>query len=240
MCEVRDFIGQVDDLRFEAWISTRVEFLCGGTVLEMRMLDDSLAHLEAQVEAAKIRVANFDPIDGAQALRVVIEPAVRRHQLVETFLSGMAERGMPQVVRERHRLGEFLIEAERAGDSACDLRGFKRMRQASAVVVALVIHKDLGFVFEASKGGRMNDAIAIARKDGTHRMLGFGKAAPAAGPRRHRIRRQRARLYLLELLPRPQHYVQQPRCYHAANGSRSASLDIGQHVQSYARGLRFL
>ena len=147
---------------------------------------------------------------------------------------------MPEIVRERDRLGEFLIEAECARDGARDLRGLERMRQASAVVIALVIHKHLGFVFEASKRGRMNDAVAIARKDGAHRMLGFGKAAPATGPRRHRIRRQHARRYLLELLPRPQHYVQQPRCYHAANGARSARHDIAQHVQSYARGRGFL
>jgi hypothetical protein len=240
MCEVRDFIGQVDDLRLEAWIGAGVEFLRGWTILEMRMLDDSLAHLEAQVESAKIRIANLDPIDGAQALRVVIEAAVRRHQLVENFLSRMAERCMPEIVRERHRFGEFLVEAECARHSARDLRGFQRMRQASAVVIALVIHEDLGFVFEAAKCGRMNDAVAIARKDGAHRMLGFGKSAPATGPRRHRIRRQHARRYLLELLPRPQHYLQQPRCYHAADGARSAQLDIGQHAQSYARGRAFL
>src|SRR5580704_4239371 len=115
----------------------------------MRMLDDSLAHLEAQVQSAKIRVANLDPIDGAQALRVMIEAAVRRHQLVEHFLAGVAEWGMPQVMRERNCLGQLLVEAERPRDSARNLRGLERMRQARAVVIALVIYENLGFVFEA-------------------------------------------------------------------------------------------
>src|ERR1700722_5559818 len=203
--QVRDFVCQIDDLRLEAWIRARVELLRGRTILEMRMLDDSLAHLEAQVESAKIRVTNLNPIDGAQALCVMIEAAVRCHQLVENFLAGVAEGGMPQIMRERDCLSQFFVEAERPRDRARDLRSLKRMRQPRAVVVALVIYENLSFVLEAPKRGRMNDAIAIARKHSAHRMLGFGKAAPATGPRRHRIRRQRARLDFLQLLPRPQH-----------------------------------
>src|SRR5260370_24682437 len=100
MREVRDLVRQIDDLRFEAWIGARVELLGGWAMLKMRMLDDSLAHLEAQIESAKIRVADFDPIDRAQALRVVIEASVRRHQVVQHFFAGVAEWGMSQVVRE--------------------------------------------------------------------------------------------------------------------------------------------
>src|SRR5450755_1163343 len=98
MAEIRDLVGEVDDLRFQTWIGGRIEFLGGWTVVKMRMLDDALAHLEAQVEAAKIRIGNLDPIDSAQALRVMIEAAVGAHQIVENFFAGVSERRMPQVV----------------------------------------------------------------------------------------------------------------------------------------------
>ena len=79
------------------------------------MLDDSLAHFEGEVETAKIRIPILDPVDGAQALRVVIETAVGPHQIVEHLFAGVTERSMSQVMRERDRLGKFLIEArERA------------------------------------------------------------------------------------------------------------------------------
>jgi len=109
VAEVRDLIGQIDDLRFEARVGRRIEFLRGGTIVKMRMLDDALAHLEAQVETAKIRIANLDPIDSAQALRVMIEAAVGAHQIVEDFFAGVSERRMPKVVSERDRFGELLV-----------------------------------------------------------------------------------------------------------------------------------
>ena len=155
---------------------SRIEFLRRGTIVKMRMLDDALAHLEAQIESAKIRIANLDPVHRAQALRVVIEAAVRPHQIVEHVLAGVAERRMPEVVRERDRFGEFLVEAERAR-GAGDLRGLQRVREPRAVVVALVIDENLGLVFEAAKRGGMNYAIAIALKRGAHRMIGLGFGA---------------------------------------------------------------
>src|SRR6266436_8890602 len=113
MREICDLIRQIHYLRFQAWISARIELARSGTILEMRMLDDSLAHLETQIESAKIRIANLDPIDGAQALRVVIEAAVRRHQLVEHFLARVTEGRVPQVVRQCDRLCKLLIDAKR-------------------------------------------------------------------------------------------------------------------------------
>ncbi len=140
----------------------------------------------------------------------MIEAAVRHHQLVQAALTGVAERRMSEIVRERDRLRELLIQTKRASNRARDLRGFERMGESGAVVVALVIYKDLGLVFEAAKRSRMNYPIAIALKDSANRMLGLGKAATAAVSRRHRIRRQCARLDALQLLPRPQHRRRYP------------------------------
>ena len=67
----------------------------------------------------------------------------------------MAERGVTEIVREADGLGEVLVEAERAGDRAGDLRHFEAVGQPRAVVVALVIDEDLGLVLAAG-GTRSN------------------------------------------------------------------------------------
>ena len=41
---------------------------------------------------------------------VVLEAAVRRHQAVERALAGMPERRVAEVVRQRDRLGEVLVQ----------------------------------------------------------------------------------------------------------------------------------
>ena len=78
------------------------------------MLDDALAHLPGEVQAGKVGVALLEHVDDAQALRVVLEAAVRLHQAVQHALAGVAERRVAEVVRERDRLGEVLVQAERA------------------------------------------------------------------------------------------------------------------------------
>ena len=74
----------------------------------------------------------------------------------------MAERGVAEIVRERERLGEILVEAEGAGDGAGDLRDFEAVRQPRPVEIALVIDKDLGLVLQAAESSRMDDAVAVA------------------------------------------------------------------------------
>src|SRR6266850_3851188 len=99
------------------------------------------------------------------------------------------------------------------------------MRQARAIVVALVVDEDLGLVFEAAKCGGMNDTVAVALERRAHRMRRLGNTPSAAHPRQHRVRRERTRLQLLEILPVSQHPGTRPgpgalvRCYHAKSGS---------------------
>ena len=95
------------------------------------------------------RVALFKLVDDAQALQIVLETAVGAHAIVERILAGVAERRMPQVVRQRNGFGEVFVEAQRARDAAGDLRHFKRVRQPRAKKIALVINEDLSLVFKA-------------------------------------------------------------------------------------------
>jgi hypothetical protein len=48
----------------------------------------------------------------------------------------MAERRMAEIVGERQRLAQILIEGQRTGERAGDLRDFERVGQAGAVVAS--------------------------------------------------------------------------------------------------------
>src|SRR5271170_5332582 len=104
--EVGDFVGEVDDLRFEARIETGIEFPGGRPILKMGMFDDALAHLKAQIKAAKMRIMALDPIDRAQTLGIMVVAAVRLHQIVESALTGMAKGSVAEVMAQGNGLGE--------------------------------------------------------------------------------------------------------------------------------------
>ena len=83
----------------------------------------------------------------------MIEAAESAEAGVKRALAGMAERRMAEVVGERQRLGEILVEAERTRQRARHLRDLERVGQPGAVMVAFVKHKDLGLVLKPSEGG---------------------------------------------------------------------------------------
>ena len=92
----------------------------------------------------------------------------------------MAEGRVAQIVGQRQRLGQVLVEPQRAGDGARDLRHLEAVGQARAVVVALVEHEHLRLVGEAPEGGGVHDAVAVALEGGAHRAGGLGMDAAGA------------------------------------------------------------
>src|SRR5215472_175184 len=81
---------------------------------------------------------------------------------------------------QRQGLGEILVETERPADRPRDLRHFEAVCQPGPVMVPLVVDKDLRLVRESAEGGRMDDAVAVALKWRTHRVLRLRvKPAPA-------------------------------------------------------------
>src|SRR5205823_603855 len=119
------------------------------------------------------------------------EAAERLHGGVQRLLAGMAERRVAKIVRQRHRLAEILVEPQRTAERAGDLRYFQRMRQARAVVIALVIDEDLGLVLQPPERRRMDDAVAVALKGAARPSLGLLVQAAAACPRQGGIGRKR-------------------------------------------------
>ena len=95
------------------------------------MLGDAVAHFPREIQAAAVVLEH---VHDAQALLVVVEPA--RHELVEHALAGVAERRVPEVVAERDRLGQLLVQVQHFRDGARDLRDLERVRQPRAVVIA--------------------------------------------------------------------------------------------------------
>ncbi len=144
------------------------------------VLDQALQRLPGQIEPVEGGIAALQFCDDAQALRVVIEAAELAQGFVERALAGMAERRMAEIVRQRQRLGEVLVEPERARQRAGDLRDFERMGEPGAVVVALVIDEHLRLVRQPPERAGMDDAVAIAPERVAGRAWRLGIAPPPA------------------------------------------------------------
>ena len=141
------------------------------------MFEDAFAGFKGKVQAVKQGIALFQGIDHAQALQVVLKPAVVRHADVQRILIGVAKRGVAQVVGQGNRLNQVFVQVQRSGDGPAQLRHFQRMGEPGAEQVTLVVQKHLGFVDQAAKRGRMDDAVPVALKVGAGRRRCFKEAA---------------------------------------------------------------
>src|SRR5258706_12549354 len=126
------------------------------------VLDYTLERFPGQVKPVKFGIAMFQRRDDAQALRVVVEPAMRFEASIQRPLAGVAERRMAEVVGQGQRFREVLVKTELPGQGAGELRHFERGGEPGAVMIAFVEHEDLGFVLQASEGGGMNHPVAVA------------------------------------------------------------------------------
>ena len=65
----------------------------------------------------------------------------------------MTEGRVPEIVRQSDRLDQILIQPQRAGNGAPQLRDLERMSEAGAKQVPLMIQKNLCFINEAPERG---------------------------------------------------------------------------------------
>ena len=116
------------------------------------MLDDPFAHAEGEIQAAKGGITNFEIFDDAQSVQVVIEAQAKLpHGFVQRPLAGMTEGWVPDVVHQRQRFRHVLVQLQRTGDGACDLRHFHGVGEPAAKVIGVAVGEDLGFSRQAAK-----------------------------------------------------------------------------------------
>src|ERR671916_1628555 len=90
---------------------------------------------------------------------------------VENGLAGVPEGRVPQVVPETDRLGEVLVQPERARDPARDAARLERVREPGAVVIALGRDEDLRLVLQPPERLRVHDPVAVALERRAQRAL---------------------------------------------------------------------
>jgi hypothetical protein len=89
---------------------------------------------------------------------------------------------MTEVVRQRDRLHQVLVQAHRARHGSAELSNLQRMRETGSEEVAFVVQEDLGLVDQAAERRAVDDAVAIALEIGARGRSGFA-ATPSAGVR---------------------------------------------------------
>ncbi len=97
----------------------------------------------------------------SERLRIVIKAAEGFHALVERLLARMAEWRVTEIMHKRHRFGQIFIEPQCTGQSAGNLGNFYRVREARAIMIALMGDENLRLVLQAAKSGGMNDPVAV-------------------------------------------------------------------------------
>ncbi len=111
---VRQAVGRVHHLHFEQRLPRGQQVPVGEFAAAFRVLHKRLTHLPRQVQAGKVGVAFLELIDEPQRVQIVIEPAMILQAIVERVLAGVSEGRMAQIVRQRDRFGQVLIERQSA------------------------------------------------------------------------------------------------------------------------------
>ena len=126
------------------------------------MLGQPLERLPAQIESGEIGIRRLDPRHQPKRMAIVVEPASISQRRRQCILSGMPEWRVAKVVGQAQRLGQILVEPQRARHRSPNLRDFDRMGQPNTEMVAVGGDEHLGFVAQAAEGDRVDDPVPIA------------------------------------------------------------------------------
>ena len=97
----------------------------------------------------------------------MIEPANPRHGRLERILARMAERRVADIMRQRQRFGQVLVESQCARHCPRNLRNLKAVGQADAEMIAIGRDEHLRLMPQAAKADRMDDPVAVALERGS-------------------------------------------------------------------------
>jgi hypothetical protein len=177
---VRGRVGEVDGLRLEARVSRPRRELRGPRRFTL-VLEQRLTHLARQVQPGILGRAALEHVHHPQHLRVVAKAAVPLHQPVQRELTPVSERRVPDVVCERERFAQGLVEPQRPPDAAGHLAHLEAVGEARAVVVALFIDEHLRLVHQPPKRRAVHDPVAVALVARTPQVLRLRVRSPARG-----------------------------------------------------------
>ena len=125
------------------------------------MLGQPFQQFPGQIQPVVIAIGAFQPHQRAQRLRIVIKAAARGQSGVQRIFPGMAEGRVADVMRQTQRLGQILVQSQRARDHPADLRHFQAVSEPDPVMIAIGRHKHLSLVAQPAKGDGMNDPVAV-------------------------------------------------------------------------------
>ena len=155
--DIGDSIGMTDDLSLQSFRDP----VTGVT-------QNTHTHLVCQVQTLAVL---FQYIHNSQALLIVAEGMP--HAVAECALTGVTKGSVSQIVTHRDSLRQILIEIQRPGNGSCNAGYFNCVGHPGAVVVALRIEKDLGFMHQPAEGLTMDDPVRISLIVGTHILFLF-------------------------------------------------------------------
>ncbi len=92
----------------------------------------------------------------------MVKATIELHTLIERFFAGMTERRMSKIMHKGHGLREIFIQSQSTRQRAGNLRHLDGMGQTGSIVIAFMGNENLRLMFEATKGRRVNDSVAIA------------------------------------------------------------------------------
>ena len=118
--------------------------------------------LKIEIDGEPFEIVFFQHVNDAQALFVMMES--ERTAGVQRTFSRMPERRMSEIVAERDRFNEVFVETQRFSDRTGDLRDFKRMDEARAVMIPLRRQEDLCFILQSPEGFAVDDPVTVSLK----------------------------------------------------------------------------
>ena len=91
MVVVCDLVCNIRDLSFQGWTSSGQKTFADVTELSSVSLravfQNALARLEGEIQAVERGIALLEMIDHSQALKIVLEAAIRLHTFIQSILS---------------------------------------------------------------------------------------------------------------------------------------------------------
>jgi hypothetical protein len=169
--EVRDLIGEVDDLGFEGRplveeVVSEVRIISDTVVA--RVLDDSFPRTESEIEAAMPCISLFETFHDTERMQVVIEAeTVGLQATVQGAFAGVAKGRMTYVVHQGQRLREIYVQTESGSHLARHLSDLDGVREPAPEVVGGTAGEDLRLSRQPPKRPRLDDTITVAFKGET-------------------------------------------------------------------------